>query len=237
VFSLHDYDLALWHSRANVPCWPIAKGRFCRDDKGRLGVELDVEQRPEWTSLRQHLPDDPLWNALSVWKQAMCKDMRARTDLLRWTIERIESPISRGGLGLPVFSEIASSTAPTPSVSLYYAFHMADRMLSMVLGVRTGPHGVESFSNTMPGILSLEGRPAIRAEDPDQIETAKDFLIQTEARGAGHKLTKAAAEAYRTAGQRTEELHAARTKIQSAAAFPAESLCDDCRTWATAPEP
>ncbi len=64
AFPLHDYDLAVWQSRLEDPCWPIAKGEICRDLDGGLTVRLHAQQRLQWKYLEQHLADDRVWDAM-----------------------------------------------------------------------------------------------------------------------------------------------------------------------------
>ncbi len=229
AFPLHNYDLALWHSRPADPCWPMAKGFICRDTPGRLTVHTDVEKRQEWTLLRQHLPDAPLWGTLRVWKQAVARDMATRMALLKEVTRSIERPASRGGLGLPVIPEIGLGGTPKPAVSMFYAFSIYDRTLSLALGVRSAPHGSESFTWSGPKVIDLEGRPAISAEDHAQIERAKNFLYRAETGWVGHPETRAAAETYRRAEERTQALKPELERVQAMEAFPSGSLCDGCK--------
>ena len=105
-FPFHDYDLAIWHPQADVPCWPIPKGQVCRDSNGRLTVRLDAASKLEWTYLRQHLPNDPVWSAVRDSQEAMAADMTARLVLLQEVKDRILRPAADGGLGLPVSDEM-----------------------------------------------------------------------------------------------------------------------------------
>ena len=88
AFPVHDYDLAVWQSRPEDPCWPVAKCEICRDSGGELTVRLHAQQRLQWNYLEQHLSGDRVWDAIDSWKQAMAEDMRARLDLLELSASR-----------------------------------------------------------------------------------------------------------------------------------------------------
>ena len=119
--AVHDYDLAVWYFKPDDPCWPIAKGKVCRNRARVLTVELDSEEMLEWNYLKQHLDGDPVWDAVNVWKQAMADDISARLKLLQVMIERVQRPQEEGGVGLPVHQKVGDSETSEPAVSGYFA--------------------------------------------------------------------------------------------------------------------
>lgn len=236
-FPLHDYDLALWHSRPEAPCWPIAKGQVCRDTGGKLTIRLDTEEKLEWKYLNQHLQGDPVWDALKDWKQAMAEDLTVRQALLQAIVKLIERPAAEEGLGFPVRADIPRPADPDqvkltePAVSFYYALEIHDQVLSQALGLRHMLTTREAFSVSTgyQRTLSLGGGPAIFSPDPAQREAAIAFLLKAQTEWVSLPEVEVAAEAYRQAEARTKQVKDHVERLRLAVGFPQGSTCYACR--------
>jgi hypothetical protein len=231
-FPFHDYDLAIWHSRADEPCWPIAKGRVCRDSNGQLTVSLDVEGRLEWSYLRQHLPNDAVWAAIRDWQEAMAADVSGRLALLQDVKDGIQRPAAAGGLGLPVCAEMGRGGTGQPAVSFYYAFRLFDQVLSHALRLRHAPYTSGAFTLDSPNTLHLGGYPVVSSPDPAQRQAAVDFLLINQSLWASLPSAQAAEEAFRRAEAATGAVKQHLERLRLALAFPSGSVCDSCRDWA-----
>ncbi len=77
-------------------------------------VCLAVEEKLEWTYLRQHLKNDPIWDAIDAWKQAMVTDFTARSGLLDKIAAEIQEKI-----GLPVLEDLGYSGNDKDGLGLY----------------------------------------------------------------------------------------------------------------------
>ena len=137
--GIHNYDLAVWYSRPDDQCWPIAKGQVCRDLEGTLTVSLDSEDKLEWRYLQQHYTGDPVWAAGEVWKTAMAQDVEARLSLSDVVIRRIQKAKEEKGLGWPVDVKMSYQGGDERTVGLAYAFALYDQVFSGALGLKHGP--------------------------------------------------------------------------------------------------
>lgn len=227
-FPANDFDLAVWESRPTEPCWPISKGFMCRRNRGRFSVHLEVEKRTEFEQLRQHIPQDAIWSSLRAWKRDMAKDIGARLRLLQGVIRQIEKPVARGGLGLPVITDLGFGGSTEPVVGLYYAFAIYNRALSMALGIASTPHDETEFTQIHPGLIGLDGRLVVSACDPTQTAEVKDFLYRAEIEWTERQETQAAATSNRQVVELTKELDAQRNRVRNSGPVPPRSHCAQC---------
>jgi hypothetical protein len=233
VFPLHHEDLATWYARSDSPCWPMAQGQVCRESDGSLAVQLNAEEKLEWQYLKQHLPGDPVWDAVEACKQALAGDFAARLALLNAVVQLIGNPVEEGGTELPVLAEMGYMGSTQPAVSLYYAFAIHDQVMSRSLNLRHAPHPRGAFQSEIPNTIHLAGQPVISSPDPTQQEAAVEFLLRAQKEWVSLPEAKAAAEAYRLAEHRTEEVKGHLDRLKLDLAFPKGSLCEGCKGWAT----
>ena len=226
-------DLATWHFRPKEPSWPITRGRVCRHKNGTLGIQLPVEQKLEWAYLRQHLSDDPVWDAIEAWKQAMAEDLGARMAILRGITPLIEKPEAQGGLGLSVVPDIMKRSENEAAVDLYYVFTIYRQVLAQSLGLSLVAKRKEEFLSEAPDTVHLGGRPVIAAPNAALRGQAVDFLLQAQDKFVSIEEAQTAKVCYREGEQRTDELKRHLDRLRLARAFPAGTLCDGCRGWAS----
>lgn len=226
--ALHDQDLAIWFSRPADPCWPIAKGRACRDINNQVTVELRAEGQLVWQCLQQHLVDDPVWTTIDRWKEATAEDLRSRLSLLRILIDLIKMPESERGMGLPVVERMNYEGSAEAAASLYAVMDLHGQVMSRALNLRHAMHPREAFIVERPGVIFLAGQPAVSSQDPQQLDRAVDFLIRTREEGALMPEAQVAAAAYRMAEQAAEEVKGHLERLELMLVFPEGSACEMC---------
>lgn len=236
-FGIHDYDLAVWHSRPDDPCWPIAKGQVCRDKPGKLRVHLAVEDTLECRYLQEHLAGDPVWQSIEEWKQAMCADLNARLTLLGAVIQRTEVPADKGGLGWPVIAEngptfVRMAQARGHAVSLYYAFRLYDQALSRCLGLRHAGYERQHFVPFGGDGVELGGNLVICAPEENRREEAITFFLKAQEELRYLPQAHSAVYVYRRVEEQTVVTKQQVERLRLTVGFPPGSVCDGCRDWA-----
>ena len=230
VFPPRDFDLAIFWSRPHEPHWPISKGTINRQDSGPM-VCLAVEEKLEWTYLRQHLKNDPIWDAIDAWKQAMVTDFTARSGLLDKIAAEIQAKI-----GLPVLEDLGYSGNDKDGLGLYYAYTLYEQVFSRAVGIPLAPKCMEDFSFESPRVTRLGGYILVHSHDPSIHTLAVDYLLQAQVSLVELTETRAARAAYEEVLSRTVLVKKHSERIRLAVAFPEGSTCDGCSQWVTASE-
>jgi hypothetical protein len=234
-------ELTRWCFTDNDPCWPIPKGRACRDSEFKVTVRLDVEaQAPEaWKRLRQHLADDPVLGSIDSWKIAMQRDLEARLCLLRTIARLIQSPADEGGLGLPIFDadNIGFDGCPEPAVSRQYAFKLLVQLMCQALQLKHGLYSRDTFGPENPNLsgnnsgVMLGNDRIIWSPDANQREWAIEYFLNKQEEWVSMPETQAAADAYRLAEEKTAEVKRHLERLGLDQVFPRGTTCDGCKGW------
>ena len=228
VFPARDFDLAIFWSRPSEPSWPIGGGYVGRQTRGRLGSCLFVEEKLEWDYLHQHLIDDPIWDAIDKWKQAMVMDFTARFGLLDKIVAEIQSKI-----GLPVLDDLARSGNDKDGLGLYYAYTIYDQVFPRAVGIRLVQKHKEDFTFEPPNVTHLGGYMAVRSRDLHLHTLAIDYLLDAQVSLAELPETRTVRAAYKSALSKTALVKKHSERIRLAVAFPAGSKCDGCSQLVT----
>lgn len=229
--GMHDYDLAIWHSRSNLSSWPLAKGQVCRSPSRTLEVRLDIESRMEYRYLRQHLPDDLIWSALEAFRQMMAHDIAARLTLLEKVTALVERPEAEGGTGLTVIPDLDFGTEKE-AVSSYYVFTIHDQVLSRCLGLNHAAKERREFSREAPNLTRLGSYTVISGPDEGRHTRLIELLLKAQEEWTDLPEAGAAAEAYRLAEAATSEVRQQLDRLRLAVGFPTGSRCQGC-DWET----
>ena len=232
----HDYDLAVWYSHTNDPCWPVPGGQICKGYEGeKLRFRLDVEEKLEWSYLRQHLQGDELWDDIELLKREAASDIEGRLGLFRAIIGEIERPEDEGGLGFSVDLEMKYDGSNRSAVGLAYAFALYDQVLSRSLKLSHGPLSEGAFAlisgMKRTNTLHLANGPAIFAPDEIQRMQAITFIIKGQETMVQLPEANAAAEGYRLAETRVENVKRHIQRLRLVLGFPLGSECDGCENW------
>lgn len=227
VFPTRDFDLAIFWSRPNELGWPISKGRMKRHDSGFI-VQLAVEEKLEWAYLRQHLKDDPIWDAINAWKQAMVMDLTARFGLLDKIVAETQSRIE-----LPVRGDLTGSESDQDALGLYYAYTIYDQVFSRVVGILLSPKRKEEFSFEEPNVTRLGGYMVVCSHDLSLHEKAIDYLVGAQVSLAELPETRAVRAAYKSALSKTALVKKHSERIRLAVVFPEGSKCVGCSQLVT----
>ena len=230
VFPPRDFDLAIFWSRPHEPHWPISKGRIKRQN-GDFIVQLTAEDKLEWTYLRQHLKNDPIWDAIDAWKQAMVTDFTARFGLLDKIVDEIQSKI-----GLPVLENLGYSGNDKDGLGLYYAYTLYDQVFSRVVGIPLAQKHKEDFTFESPNFTRLGGYMVVRSHDLSLHTLAINYLLDAQVSLVELTETRAARATYEEALSRTALVKKHSDRIRLEVAFPEGSICDGCSQRVTASE-
>ena len=228
VFPARDLDLAIFWSRPSEPSWPLGSGNLERQTSGRLGIRLFIEDKLEWAYLRQHLIDDPIWDAIDKWKQAMVMDLTARFKLLDKIVAEIQSKI-----GLPVLEDLGYSGNDKDGLGLYYAYTIYDQVFSRVIAIPLSPKRREEFSFEAPNVTRLGGYMVVCSHDLSLHEKAIDYLVGDQVSLAELPEAEATRVAYEEALSKTALVKKHIDRIRLVVAFSKGSRCDGCRQWVT----
>lgn len=231
VFPARDLDLAIFWSRPSEPSWPIGSGKLERQTSGRLGISLFIEGKLEWDYLRQHLIDDPIWDAINSWKQTMVKDLNARFGLLDKIVAETQSRI-----GIPVLADLARSGNDKDALGLYYAYTIFDQVFSRVVGIPLAQKCKNDFTFEPPNVTLLGSYMVIRGQDRSLHTLAINYLLEAQVSLAELVETRAVRAAYKSALSKTALVKKHSERIRLAVAFPEGSTCDGCSRRVTAPE-
>ncbi|MFC1980447.1 hypothetical protein ACFLVS_06400 [Chloroflexota bacterium] len=222
VFPARDLDLAIFWSRPNEPRWPISKGRMKRHDGGCI-VQLAIEKKLEWAYLRQHLKDDPIWDAIDTWKQAMVMDLNARFGLLAKIATETQSRI-----GLSVLDNLTGSENDKDALGLYYAYTIYDQVFSQVVGIPLAQKRREEFTFEPPNVTNLGSYLIVRSHDISLHTLAINYLLDAQISLAELPEARAVRSAYNSALSKTALVKKHSERIRLAVAFPEGSKCDGC---------
>ena len=225
--GIHDYDLAIWHSRPDESNWPVAKGRVWRTSGSKLEVRLDIEATLEYRYLRQHLPADPLWSSLEAWKKAMVEDLRGRFTLLKKVISLVEKPEAEGGAGLPVVPDM-DFAAEGEGLSTYYTFTIHDQVLSRCLRLNHGGKETGQFSREGLNSTRLGSHSVISGPDEEGHKRLVEFLLKVQKEWTDLPEARAAAGGYLRAESATVEVCQNIDRLRLAVGFPPGSRCGGC---------
>jgi len=230
VFPPRHFDLAIFWSRPNEPGWPISKGRMKRHDSGFI-VQLAVEEKLEWAYLRQHMKDDPIWDAIDAWKQAMVMDLTARFGLLDKIAAETQSSIE-----LPVLDDLVDLGNDKDALGLYYAYTLYDQVFSRAVGIPLSSKCRGDFTFEPPNVTRLGGYMVVRSHDLSLHTLAISCLLDAQVSLVELTETKAARAAYEAALSKTALVKKHSERIRLAVAFPEGSTCDGCSQWVTTSE-
>jgi len=231
VFPARDFDLAIFWSRPSEPSWPIGGGYVERQTRGRLGIRLFIEEKLEWAYLRQHLIDDPIWDAIDKWKQAMVMDLTARFKLLDKIVAEIQSKT-----GLPVLEDLGYSGNDKDGLGLYFAYTLYDQVFSRAVGISLSSKRREDFTFESPNFTRLGGYMVVRSHDLSLHTLAINYLLDAQVSLVELTETRAARATYEEALSRTALVKKHSDRIRLEVAFPEGSICDGCSQRVTAPE-
>jgi len=231
VFPARYLDLAIFWSRPSEPSWPIGSGKLERQTSGRLGIRLFIEDKLEWAYLRQHLKDDPIWDAIDGWKQAMVMDFTARFGLLDKIVAETQSRI-----GLSVLGDLARSGNDKDGLGLYFAYTLYDQVFSRVVGIPLAQKRKEDFTFEPPNVTSLGSYLIVRSHDISLHTLAINILLDAQVSLAELAEARAVRTAYKSALSRTALVRKHSDRIRLAVVFPEGSTCDGCSQWVTASE-
>ena len=230
VFPPRDFDLAIFWSRPNEPHWPISKGRIKRQN-GEFLVQLTAEDQLELAYLRQHLIQDPIWDAIDGWKQAMVGDIIARF----WLLDKIAAE-TRSRIRLRVVGDLAGSGNDKDALGLYYAYTIYDQVFSRAVGISLAPKCMGDFTFESPRITRLGQYIVVRSHNLSLHTLAISYLLEAQVSLVELTETRAARAAYEEVLSRRASVRKHSDRIRLAVAFPEGSTCDGCSRWVTAPE-
>ncbi len=231
VFPARDLDLAIFWSRPSEPSWPIGSGKLERQTRGRLGIRLFIEEKLEWAYLRQHMKDDPVWDAVDAWKQAMVMDLTARFGLLDKIVAETQSRI-----GLPVLDDLVDLGNDKDALGLYYAYTLYDQVFSRAVGITLSSKRREDFTFEPPNVTRLGGYMVVRSHDLSLRTLAISYLLDAQVSLVELTETQAARAAYEAVLSITDSVKNHSERIRLAVAFPEGSTCDGCGQWVAASE-
>ena len=231
VFPPRDLDLATFWSRPNESSWPIGSGKLERQARGKFGIRLFIEEKLECAYLRQHLKDDPIWDAIDAWKQALVMDFTARFGLLDKIIAETQSRI-----GLSVLGDLGYSNNDKDALGLYYAYTIYDQVFSRAVGISLSSKHREDFTFEPPNITRLGGYMVVRSHDLSLHTLAINYLLDAQVSLVELTETRAARATYEEALSRTALVKKHSDRIRLEVAFPEGSICDGCSQRVTASE-
>ena len=194
-------------------------------------VQLAIEGKLEWVYLRQHLKNDPIWDAIDAWKQAMVTDLTCRFGLL----DKIATE-THSRTGLPVLGDVEGPDRDKDALGLYYVYTVYDQVFCRAVGISLSPKRREDFILESPRVTRLGGYILVQSHDPSIHTLAINYLL--EAQGSLSKLPEArvARIAYEAVLSITALVKKHSDRIRLAVAFLEGSTCDGCSQWVTTPE-
>ena len=231
-FALHDRDLVTWWSRPDTADWPIPKGRAWRQPEGKFVVTLYAESRTAWPYLRQHFDGYNLWDEIDDCKQSLARDLSARFGLIDAIAERIHRPPEEGGLALSISADLGFVEVTSPEVTIYYVFNVFDQVLSQCLESRHGKKMLEEFVHgPVADTTYLGGTPVVRSADDAQRDEAIRLLLRVQRAWVSLPEAMEAADAYRNAKAKTEDVIQDIERLRLTPGFPPGVRCGICEPF------
>ena len=227
--KLRDPDLFTWSLLPQDAAWPIPKGTVSRQAEEDLIVKLQVEERPRWKLLRQHLSGHPLLGFLDRWKAAEAEDIEKRLGLIRRIIGDAERADKEEDLGLKVKLETGRGDYAEPFLTVYYAFAIYGHVIASATGQSSLPATEDQFRKETPGVLHLGGRPVIAAADDGVRQRAIDYLIGAQTKPEYIGLARDAVGAYQTAEDLARNIAEQLETFELMPVLPPRSVCDQCQ--------
>ena len=231
VWSLADFDLAVWWSRINADrTWPIGGAKVTRASGNKMSVALDAEALPQWAMLQQHLPDDPMWRAAEAWKVSAARDAAARIGLLSAISRQIKASKQDQGLEFALVDDLLSAGAPDPGVSLRYAFDLQRGVLGGLVssGEKVVEPGDFKQYESNPDIRYMDGIPMVKSAESKSRERGAEFFVRSQRTLRALPRARTARASWLRNRQLEDALHAQIERVAGLSGLPIGSRCDGC---------
>ena len=226
VFAPGGREIQTWLLELNSPDWRVPGGVVHRDENDQLSLTLDLEQSAEYERLRQHLPTHPIWPAVNDYSRGTLQDLTARKDLLNFILGHL-----RDVLRVPVIREREQERPSIPYMHVNIVGILYELVLRRTSGLPWNTVVESDIRGGSEGDTSLTGLPLFFFFSKELTDKAILLLLQGPDSLAESSVARAAGDAYREAGQKSQVLNTVMSEVLNLAQPPSGSNCGRCRDW------